>query len=157
MSSLSIRLGLAAAAAAFFCLVLAVSAVIGADDPQPEPVAGIQNIMNAINHEEHGLYGQIKGFCAGGAAGADADTWKLMRHRAQVIAEIGNVLMDKAPPRGGDDAAGLLKWKQHCVDYREAAKALSKALAYKKVPKVSAAITALAERCEACHKDHKPN
>jgi cytochrome c556 len=157
MSSLTQRLVLALSGVAFACLVLAVSSAVGEDQPQPEPVAGIQNIMNAINHEEWGVFATIKTFAASGAENASADDWKLMRHRAQTMAEIGNVLMDKSPPRGADDAAGMLKWKQHCVEYREACKSLGKALAYKKVDKVSAAITELLQRCEACHKDHKSN
>ena len=157
MHRLPVRFGLALAAVTFASLLLAVTIVIASDDPKPEPVAGLQNIMNAINHEEHGLYGQIRKFCEGGAAGADAETWKLMRHRAQTMAEIGNVIMDKSPPRGGDDAAGLLKWKKHCVEYRVASKNLGRALAYKKIPKVTAALAELKKRCDACHDDHKPN
>ena len=156
MRRFPLRLGLAAAGMTFLSLVVAVTIAIAADDPAPKPVAGIANVMNAINHEQHGLFGMIKSFCDKGGT-ADAEVWKLMRHRAQIIAEAGNILMIKSPPRGADDAAGLKKWKQHCEEYRELSKKLSKALAFKKVDKVKAAVDACMKQCEACHKDHKSN
>lgn len=157
MRKIPVRFGLLAAGFTFLSLVVAVTIAIGAEDPTPQPVAGVKNIMNAVNHEEHGLYGMIKGFCDSGGSGASGDTWKIMRHRAQIIAECGNVLMDKQPPRGGDDAAGLAKWKQHCANFRGEAKALSKALAMRKIDRAKAALAKVAAQCEACHKDHRSN
>ncbi len=98
----------------------------------------------------------IKAFVEKGGS-TDAEEWKLMRHRAQIIAEAGNILMTKSPPRGADDEAGVAKWKKHCAEYRELSKKLSKALAFKKVAKVKAALDACSAQCEACHKDHKSN
>lgn len=155
MRTIATRIGLGLAGVTFLSLVLAVSVAVIAE-PAPKPVAGISNIMNAVNHEQHGLYGMIKTFCDGGGQGS-GDDWKLMRHRAQVVAECGNVLMGKSPPRGADDAAGQAKWKQHCADFRDAAKALSKALAFKKMDKVKPALDAVAAQCTACHNDHKSN
>ena len=153
MARIPLRFGLALAGVAFLSLVVAVTVARGDDEPVQEPVAGIQNIMNALNHDQHGLFGEIKKFVVAG--GGDDDAWKLMRHRANMIAEGGNILMDKSPPRGADDAAGLRKWKQHCADFRQAGKDLAKALAYKKPEKAQAALDAVVVRCEACHKDHK--
>ncbi len=152
MRRLPLRFSLALAGVTFLSLVVALSIALAAD-AAPKPVAGIMNIMNAVNHPEHGMFGQIKGFIEKG--GGDADAWKLMRHRAQVVAECGNILMGKSPPRGADDDAGLTKWKQHCASFRDATKKLSKALAFKKVPKAKAALEAVSAQCEACHKDHK--
>ena len=78
-----------------------------------------------------------------------------MRSRAQIMAECSNILMSKSPPRGADDAAGLTKWKQHCANFRECCKKLSKALAMKKADKAAAALTAVDNQCTACHDDHK--
>lgn len=161
MRSMSTRLGLALAGLTFIALVVAVGAsiathggpdAVAADDPAPDPVAGISNIMNAVNHEEHGFFGMIKTFCD---KPTDKAGWKLARHRAQMIAESGNTLMDKSPPRGADDAAGIKKWKQHCADFREAGKALAKALAFRKPDRAAKAIAAVAAQCEACHNDHR--
>ncbi|MDA1194560.1 MAG: hypothetical protein O2894_05190 [Planctomycetota bacterium] len=164
MRTMSTRLGLVFAGFAFLALVAAVAVAIATDtgpvavaegEAAEEPVAGITNVMNAVNHEEHGLFGMIKSFCD--ADGADKDGWALARHRAQMIAEAGNTLMGKSPPRGADDAAGLAKWKQHCANFRDAGKDLSKALAFKKADRAKAAIAAVAAQCEACHKDHRSN
>ena len=153
MSKTSVRIGVALAGATFLTLVVAVTVAIA--DAQPKPVAGVVNIMAAVNDDKVGMYSQIKGFCAGNPGKDQADAFKLMRHRAQVMAECGNVLMSKSPPRGADDAAGLAKWKQHCADYRDLCKKLSKALAMKNAGKASAAIKELDAQCTKCHDDHK--
>ena len=155
MRRLSTRLGLALAGLSLASLALAIG-MAWAADPAPKAVAGITNVMNAVNHEQHGLFGMIKGFCGKGGS-ADAAEWKIMRHRAQIIAESGNTLMAKSPPRGADDAAGITKWKTHCAEFREAAKKLSRALAFKKIDKVNPALAAVAAQCEACHTDHRSN
>lgn len=163
MRTFSTRLGLAFAGLAFIALVAAVGVSIATDsgpeavadgEPAVDPVAGITNIMNAVNHETHGFYGMITAFCNNPS---DKDGWKLARHRAQIIAESGNILMGKSPPRGADDAAGLKKWKQHCADFRDAGKALSKALAFRKPDRAKKALAAVAAQCEACHNDHRSN
>ncbi len=156
MRRFPLRFGLALAGISFLSLVVAVSVAIGDDDPAVKPVAGIANVMNALNHEQHGLFGMIKTFCDQGGT-KDAEVWKLMRHRAQILAEAGNILMTKSPPRGADDEAGMKKWKQHCATYRKLNKDLAKALAFKKVAKVKTAIDKITAQCEACHKDHKSN
>jgi cytochrome c556 len=164
MRSLSTRLGLAVAFLTFLALGAAVAVsiatdsgtlAVAADDPAPAPVAGISNVMNAVNHDQHGLYGLVKAFCSSDAP--DKAGWSLARHRAQMVAEAGNTLMGKSPPRGADDAAGLKKWKQHCADFRAAGKSLAKAMAIKKPARVKAAIQAVEAQCTACHDDHKSN
>lgn len=153
MSKTSIRIGVGLAGASFLTLVVAVTLALA--DAEPKPVAGISNIMIAVNDEVHGMQGQIKRFLAANPGADKAEEFKIMRHRANVMAECGNILMAKSPPRGADDAAGLTKWKQHCADYRDACKKLSKALAMKKAAKASAALKAVEDRCTACHDDHK--
>ena len=162
MRSMSTRLGLALAGLTVIALGLAVavsiatdagtSAVADDEGPAATPVAGIGNIMNAVNHEETGFFAMIKTFCD---SPTNKDGWKLARHRAQIMAESGNLLMGKSPPRGADDAAGLKKWKQHCADFRDACKSLSKALAMRKGDRAKKAIAAVAAQCEACHNDHR--
>ena len=161
MRSMSTRLGLAFAGLTFLALAVAVGAsivtdggpaAVADDEPGVQPVAGITNIMNAVNHEEHGFYAMIKTFCE---KPTDKDGWKLQRHRAQMMAESGNTLMGKSPPRGGDDAAGLKKWKQHCANFRDACKDLSKALAMHKADRAKKALVAVQGQCDACHKDHR--
>jgi hypothetical protein len=153
MSKSSIRIGVGLAGAAFLTLVVAVTVAIA--DAEPKPVAGISNIMIAVNDETHGMFGQIEKFLATNPGKDKADEWKVMRHRAQIMAECGNVLMAKSPPRGADDAAGIAKWKQHCADFRDCCKKLSKSLAMKNVAKAQAAAKVVKQRCDSCHDDHK--
>ncbi len=162
MRTMSTRFGLAIAGLAFLALAAAVGVSIATDsgpdavadgDPAPEGVAGITNVMQAVNHETHGFYGQIKAFLDAG--GGDKDGWKLARHRAQIIAESGNILMGKSPPRGADDAAGLKKWKTHCATFRDCGKKLAKALAFRKPDRAKKALAVVTAQCEACHKDHR--
>ena len=161
MRSLSTRLGLAFAGLVFIALGAAVAVSIATDvgpqavaddEPSATPVAGIGNIMNAVNHEETGFYAMIKAFCNNPT---DKDGWKLARHRAQIMAESGNLLMDKSPPKGADDAAGIKKWKQHCANFRDACKGLSKSLAMRKADRAKKALDAVFAQCEACHNDHR--
>ncbi len=151
MSKSSIRLGLGAAGLVALSLVAAVSIAA----PEKKPVAGIKNIMLAVNDEKVGFYGMISAFLATNPGKDKGDEWKLMRHRAQIMAECGNVLMDKSPPLGADDDAGMAKWKQHCADFRDACKKLSKSLAMKKADKAQAALKNVQARCDACHDDHR--
>ena len=154
MSKATIRIAVGLAGATFLSLVIAVGVAI-AEDAQPKPVAGISNIMVAVNDDKTGLFGTIKDFCAASPGKDQAEKYKLMRHRAQIVAECANVLMAKSPPRGADDAAGVTKWRQHCANFRDAAKKLSRALAMKKADKAGEAIKNVEAQCEACHNDHK--
>jgi hypothetical protein len=154
MSTSSIRIGVGLAGAAFLSLVAAVTVALA--DAEPKPVAGISNIMIAVNDDKDGMFAQVKAFIASNPGKDKSDEFKLNRHRVQVMAECGNVLMTKSPPRGGDDAAGMAKWKQHCADYRECCKTLSKALAMKKTEDAVEGVKAVEARCQACHDDHRP-
>jgi hypothetical protein len=153
MSKSSIRIGVGLAGAAFLSLVVAVTVALA--DAEPKPVAGISNVMLAVNDLDHGMYGQIKKFVETNPGKDKADVFKIMRSRAQIMAECGNILMGQSPPRGADDAAGMTKWKQHCANFRDVCKTLSKALAMKKAGKCSTAIKAVDNQCTACHDDHK--
>jgi len=156
MRRIPLRFGLVLAGITFLSLVVSVTIAIGEDDIQPRTVAGIKNVMNALNSEKTGLFGLIKDFCAQGGSD-DGEVWKLMRDRAQILAEAGNILMGLSAPRGADDEDGVLRWKKHCARYRELCKDLAKALAFKKVDKLQEAVDACVKQCEACHKDHKSN
>ena len=156
MRRLPLRFGPMLAGITFLGLVLAVTIAIAEDDVQPKSVAGIKNVMNALNSEKTGLFGLIKDFSDKGGS-EDGEVWKLMRDRAQVLGEVGNILMPLSAPRGADDEAGVPRWKKHCVTYRDLCKDLSKALAFKKTDMLKSAVDACMAQCEACHKDHKSN
>lgn len=142
------RLGLAVIGLALGLSLVAIS-TRAEDTPQPEPVAGIKDIMNAVNHKGWGLYGMILKDSRGEV---DDRTWTLIANRAAVIAEAGNLLMGLSDdcPRGDQSS-----WLQHCADYREAANAVRKAAARQQLEKMREAIAALGQQCDACHADHQ--
>ncbi len=113
------------------------------------PASNIKNIMNAINHEKDGLFGMIHTDCKSGSTTSDG--FKLMRHRAAMIAEAGNLLAVMDPPKG-DKAS----WIKHSHAFRDAAKGLKKPLIKKKADQVMAQLAEVKKQCDACHKDHRP-
>jgi hypothetical protein len=159
MSKIPVRISLVLALASAAVLAVAVVPALvvpawGDDDAAPEPVAGIKNVMNALNHEQTGFYGMIRSFCTANPDAGD-EGWKVAGHRAILMAEGANVLMGQTPPKGGDDEAGMKAWRVQCAQFREACKELRKALAFKKADKVKAALDAVAARCDACHAAHR--
>jgi hypothetical protein len=149
MSSPSLRLGVLAVGAA---AVFGVCAVALQADAKPAAVAEIKDVMNANNHKGDGLFGMIKACLK---AEPDAKAWKLAAHRAAIVAEGGNVLMGLTPPRGGEDDAGLAKWRDHAAAFRDAAKELMKACKMKKYEDAKNAAAAVEKQCDACHADHQ--
>ncbi len=141
------RLGLAA-------LVIGLSAALFAvntdADVEEKQVARVKDVMNAINHEEHGFYGMIKKFVASNPEKGDAG-WKINQSRAIVMAEMGNLLMRWEPTQG--DAAS---WKAKSAAFRDAAADLRKALAFKKLDKCATELQAVQKTCDDCHTAHRP-
>lgn len=157
MRTLSTRIALllaTASAAALVLGVLAVGPATGDDEAAPETVAGIKNVMNAVNHETDGFYGMIRAFCTANPD-KDDEGWKLAQHRAIMMAEAGNLLMAMTPPKGADNDAGMKNWRTECAAFRDACKELRKALAFKNAEKVQAALAGVQARCDACHTAHR--
>ncbi|MDJ0975420.1 MAG: hypothetical protein QNJ98_13225 [Planctomycetota bacterium] len=127
------------------------AATTSADNGKPTyaPVANIKNLMNAINHEEMGLYGMMQADCKSGKL--TSAQWNLMRHRAAMLAESGNILMQLDPPKG--EAAS---WRKHAESFREAAKKLKKPMIRRKTDLVMAGLGEVQKQCDACHKAHRP-
>lgn len=127
------------------------AATTSADGGKPAytPVCNIKNLMNAINNEEGGLFGMMNADCKSGAI--DSAGWNMMRHRAAMLAESGNILMQLDPPKG-DPAS----WQKHAAAFRDTAKALKKPLIRRKADLVMAGLAEVKKQCDACHKDHRP-
>ncbi len=142
------RLGMALVLTLGFLGIL--TTVSDADEPAYEPVSNVKAIMNAMNHEEVGFYGMIKAFSATTPARGDK-AWGIMGHRALMIAESGNVLAHLSPPKGDIES-----WKTKCAEFRDAAKALSKACKFRKADKLASGMTAVTKACDSCHDAHRP-
>lgn len=119
------------------------------DKPAYTPVSNVKNIMNAMNHEEHGLFGMMNSACKSG--NVTSDGWKMMRHRAAMLAEAGNILEQLAPPKGE-----VASWRKHAAAFRDAAKALKKPMIKRKTDQVTAALALVKKQCDACHTAHRP-
>jgi hypothetical protein len=148
----SLRIGLVALGAA---LLLGVAAVTSrAQDPAPDtqPVAKIRDIMMAVNHKGWGLYGMIRKDLREDTL--DADHWTLVRHRAAMMAECGNLLMGLVNDRPKGDAA---TWMKHAGDYKKCAQELQMAASLGDMDEARSASDSLAKRCDECHADHQLN
>ena len=140
-----------------FGLILAIglvglhAATTSADNGKPtySPVVNIKNLMNAVNHEEIGLYGLMNADCKSGSL--TSAQWNLMRHRAAILAESGNILLQLDPPKG--EAAS---WRKHAAAFRDAAKKLKRPMIRRKADLVLSALGEVQKQCDACHKDHRP-
>lgn len=151
MQTLLTRFGFAIVLSAAFVGALALTS--DADEsaaPAYKPIASIKNIMNAANHEEHGLFGMIKTFAASSPARGGKD-WAIMGHRAYLLAEAGNVLAHLAPPKGD-----VASWREKAQAFASAAKALKKACAMQKAEKLTTQLEAVRKACDACHDAHRP-
>ncbi len=142
------RLGMAVVLTLGFLGIL--TTVSDAEEPAYTPVSNVKTIMNAMNHEEDGFFGMLKAFSATTPARGDK-AWGIMGHRALMIAESGNVLAHLSPPKGETES-----WKQKSAEFRDAAKALSKACKFRKADKLAEALTAVRKACDSCHDAHRP-
>ncbi|MBL9087755.1 MAG: hypothetical protein JNM10_11505 [Planctomycetia bacterium] len=145
-----ILLGAGALALVASCFLAARDAV--GEDPAAKPVAGIKDIMLAMNEGEHSIVGHLRTDFGGEL---DEDGWKVAKARATMLMEAANLLHGMKPPLGADDAAGLAKWKQHVMDYRGCADAAREAADKKDAAAGKAALMSLAKRCKECHADHR--
>ncbi|MHC5010217.1 MAG: hypothetical protein ACYTG6_04605 [Planctomycetota bacterium] len=142
------RLGLAllGVVTAFAIFTLTTRAEDGA--PEVKNVAGLKEIMNAVNHKGHGLYGMIMQDLRQDAI--DADGWKLIQSRAAMMAEAANLLIAKDPPKGD-----LASWYEQIVAYRKEATRLFKKAILQDLAGAREALEVLKQRCETCHDLHQ--
>ena len=152
MSHPIVRLGvLAASVAGLLALVPAFTRAEPA--ATPAPVANIKELMNAFNHEAHGMYGLVKATLNN--AEPSANDWKIAAFRAVAVSECGNLLMGLTPPRGAEDDAGKAKWAAHAAAFRDCARELAKLVKQKKTDEAKAQLAVVKQRCDACHADHQ--
>ena len=144
---------------AAFVLLLAGAATAGialfADDDagaktEYTPVSNVKNIMNALNGEEDGFYGMMKAFADTNPARGDK-AWAVMRHRAALMAEGGQLLTEMDAPKG-DPAS----WKAKSEAFRDAAKGLKRPMAMRKADKLKAQLELVRKACDNCHDAHRP-
>jgi hypothetical protein len=135
---------------------LSLPALGSADDPAPKPIAEIKDVMLAVNDDgaESAVVQQLRAAFAKGTL--SDDEWKVAQGRAAVVAEAGNLLLGKKPPRGADTPEGLADWKKRVVGYRDGAEAIRAAAAKKDAAAGKAAVMALSKQCTECHKAHQP-
>lgn len=134
-------------------LGLAAVAQGAADEPVVKPTAQIKDVMLAVNSPDESI---VKSLTADfRKTDLDDEGWDVVRARASMVVEAGNLLLGMKPPVGADDAAGLAKWKQHVADYRGCGEAARDAAVKKDAAAGQAAMTSLQKRCNECHKDHR--
>jgi len=112
-----------------------------------EQVATIADLMRSVNAPT-GPRGELAR--ALGEAPRDDSTWRDVRSRAALIAETGNLLADRAPPRGKP-----ADWQRSVAAYGQAAKSLVLAADRQDYPAALAALQQLNTSCGACHVKHR--
>jgi dienelactone hydrolase len=83
------------------------------------------------------------------APSADAE-WEQARSDAAMLAEAGNLLLAKSPPRGSVDA-----WRRRAEEFRSAAEVLLRAVEGRDFAAAQQSLRELPQACAACHADHR--
>jgi hypothetical protein len=114
---------------------------------EPKPVATIADIMRGVN-EPAGLRGTLSKALE--QEPANPREWGRVRANAALIAEAGNWLERRTPPKG---APG--HWKQQARAFTAAAQALVTAADRHDFPGARQGLQQLAAQCAVCHEQHR--
>jgi carboxymethylenebutenolidase len=120
---------------------------IPAEAQTPKPIATIADIMRAVNAPTGVRSALIQ------SLEKEPNTqqeWDLVRARAAVIAEAGNLLQTLSPRKGTQS-----RWTQHVQSYREAANAIVAAADQRDHAAAQRGLQQLAMTCSACHLQHR--
>ena len=109
--------------------------------------ARIVDIMRAINSDQ-GVRGRLARSLA--APPADAAAWEQARSDAAMLAEAGNLLLARQPPKGS--TAG---WQQRAADFRAAAQPLLRAMERRDFSAAQQSLRELPQTCAACHAEYR--
>jgi dienelactone hydrolase len=122
------------------------SPVEAASEPQVG-IARIVDIMRAVNSDD-GVRGQLARSLA--TAPKTAEQWNHARSLAAVVAESGNLLLARRPPKGS-----LTGWRQRATDFRAEAEVLLHAIERHDFRATQDALRKLPQSCAACHADYR--
>jgi dienelactone hydrolase len=122
------------------------AAVPASSQPQNE-IARIVDIMRVINADD-GVRGELARSLA--ALPAGNAQWERARSQAAVLAEAGNLLLERRPPKGS-----LTGWRERAAEFRSAAQAVLRAVEQRDFPAAQEALRRLPQACAACHADYR--
>ena len=80
----------------------------------------------------------------------DEAEWSRIRSRSAVIAEVGRILAERSPPRGG-----RASWRRHLTGYRNAAESIVGAAGCHDYAAAVESLKNLSASCGACHLQHR--
>jgi hypothetical protein len=117
-----------------------------APPPRLVPVAETKLLMEGlVNPNFDGLKGLLK------EKPADAESWRIARGQAILVAESGNLLLIRPPKtRVAQDA-----WVPRAVELREASVKLAQAVGTKDYAAARAGLANLANTCNRCHESFR--
>jgi dienelactone hydrolase len=116
------------------------------DSPETQ-IARIVDIMRVLNADD-GVRGRVAQLLA--VRPTREEDWEQARSEAALVAEAGNLLLIRPPPRGS-----VLGWQQRAKDFRAAAQELLHAIEIRDFERAQASLRALPKTCAACHLDHR--
>jgi dienelactone hydrolase len=111
------------------------------------PVATIADIMRSVN-EPTGVRGALLHALEQEPAGPRQ--WDRVRADAALVAEAGNLLQARTPPKGARD-----HWLEQARAFTAAAEGLVAAADRRDYPAALRGLKELGERCAACHEQHR--
>jgi hypothetical protein len=106
-------------------------------------IARVVDLMRTINSND-GIRGQLAQSLLQPPA-SDA-AWEQARSKAAIVAEAGNLLISRHPPKGNPE-----EWKQRATEYRDIALALLKAIEVHNYPAAQEALREMTPSCARCH------
>ncbi|MCI0700952.1 MAG: cytochrome c [Planctomycetia bacterium] len=110
--------------------------------PKLEPVAETKLLMEGLADPNVRALGKLLS-----VKPKDAETWRVVRGQALLIAETGNLLMIRPPKtKQGQEA-----WMAHATELRENAAGLAQAAAAKDFLQARTSLAAVANSCNRCH------
>ena len=110
-------------------------------------IARIVDIMRAIESDD-GVRGQLARLLTAQPAGEPE--WERMRSLAAIVAESGNLLLARQPPKGS-----LIGWRERAIEFRGAAEMLFHAIEQKDLLAAQDALRRLPQVCASCHAEYR--
>ena len=110
-------------------------------------IARIVDIMRVLSSNE-GVRGRLAQSLA--APPASEEQWELARSEAAIVAEAGNLLLARRPPKG--TASG---WRERATAFRSEALTLLHAIERRDFPAAQESLRTMPQTCAACHADYR--
>ena len=112
-----------------------------------EQIARIVDIMRVLSSNE-GVRGRLAQSLA--APPASEEQWEQARSEAAIVAEAGNLLLARRPPKGT-----VSGWRERATAFRSESLTLLRAIERRDFPAAQQSLRTMPQTCAACHADYR--